>query len=295
LKRTDVRRHFARAGDHAKRSGCVPTTDPAMEWKGFDIEALQSRLAGRRMDWRLHFLPVVDSTNREAMKLAREGAAEGTVVFADSQTSGKGRLRRVWQSPPGCNLYVSFLLRPAIAPVDAARITLTAGVAVAEMISTFCCEGVGLKWPNDVLIRGRKVCGILTEMKTTGPDLDAVVVGIGLNVNIAAEDFDPAYRHTATSMREETGKTFRREVVAFQLCNHFEKWYQIFLREGFATVREQWLSHSGMTGRHMRILFQGEVQEGVVVGIDFDGALLLDDERGSVRRIIAGDASIMKG
>jgi len=266
-----------------------------MDGREFDAEALQSRLAGRRMDWRIHFLPVVDSTNRLALKLAREGAAEGTVVFADCQTRGRGRLQRVWQSPPGCNLYASLLLRPAIPPADAARITLTAGVAVAEMISIFCPEGVGLKWPNDVFIRGRKVCGILTEMKTTGSALDVVVVGIGLNVNVAVEDFDPVYRKTATSLREETGRSFPREDVAFLLCDYFEKWYQILLHEGFAPVRERWLARSGMTGSRVRVLFQGDVQEGVVVGIDLDGALLLDDELGVVRRIIAGDASIMKG
>jgi BirA family biotin operon repressor/biotin-[acetyl-CoA-carboxylase] ligase len=266
-----------------------------MDGRKFDAEAVQSRLAGRRIDWRIHFLPIVDSTNRLALKLAQEGAAEGTVVFADCQTRGRGRLQRVWQSPPGCNLYASLLLRPAIAPADAARITLTAGVAVAEMISIFCTKGVGLKWPNDVLIRGRKVCGILTEMKTTGRALDVVVVGIGLNVNIAAEAFDPAYRETATSLREETGRSFPREDVAYLLCDHFEKWYQIFLREGFAPVRERWLARSGMTGSRVRVLFQGEVQEGAVVGLDPDGALLLEDELGAVRRIIAGDASIMKG
>jgi BirA family transcriptional regulator, biotin operon repressor / biotin---[acetyl-CoA-carboxylase] ligase len=266
-----------------------------MDSREFDAEAVQSRLAGRRMDWRIHFLPIVDSTNRLALELAREGAAEGTVVFADCQTRGRGRLQRVWQSPPGCNLYTTLLLRPAIAPADAARVTLTAGVAVAEMISIFCPEGVGLKWPNDVLIRGRKVCGILTEMKMTGRALDVVVVGIGLNVNIAAEDFDPAYRETATSLREEAGRSFSREDVAVFLCDHFEKWYQVLLREGFAPVRERWLAHSGMTGSRIRILFQGEVQEGAVVGLDPYGALLLEDEHGAVRRIIAGDASIMKG
>ncbi|MBA4421748.1 MAG: biotin--[acetyl-CoA-carboxylase] ligase [Syntrophus sp. (in: bacteria)] len=269
--------------------------DLAMDSREFDAEALKSRLAGRRMGWRIHYLPVVDSTNRLALKLVREGAAEGTVVFADCQTSGRGRLQRVWQSPPGRNLYASFLLRPAIAPAEAARITLMAGVAVAEMISIFCPAGVGLKWPNDVCIQGRKVCGILTEMKTTGRALDGIVVGIGLNVNITGEDFDPVFRKTATSLREETGRIFPREEVAVLLCDSFEKWYRIFLGEGFAPVREKWLSRSGMTGRRVRVLFQGEAQEGVVVGIDDDGALLLEDELGAVRRIIAGDASIVKG
>jgi BirA family biotin operon repressor/biotin-[acetyl-CoA-carboxylase] ligase len=266
-----------------------------MDGRDFDAEALQSRLAGQWMNWRIHFLPVVDSTNRLTLKLAQEGAAEGTVVFADSQTKGRGRLQRVWQSPPDCNLYASLLLRPAIAPADAAGITLMAGVAVAEMISIFCPEGVGLKWPNDVFIRGRKVCGILTEMKTAGRALDAVVVGIGLNVNISAEDFDPAHRKEATSLREETGRSFSREDVAFLLCDSFEKWYRIFLREGFAPVRERWLARSGMTGSRVQVIFHGEVQEGVVVGIDLDGALMLANELGVVRRIIAGDASIVKG
>src|SRR5574340_730401 len=136
------------------------------------------------MEWRVRYFPVVDSTNRVALELAQEGAAEGTVVFADCQTRGKGRLQRIWHSPPGCNLYASLILRPAMDPAEAARITLTVGGAIAEMISGLGEEGVELKWPNDVLIRGRKVCGILTEMRTTGKVLDGLVVGIGLNVNI---------------------------------------------------------------------------------------------------------------
>jgi BirA family biotin operon repressor/biotin-[acetyl-CoA-carboxylase] ligase len=132
-------------------------------------------------------------------------------------------------------------------------------------------------------------------MKTTGTTLDAVVVGIGLNVNIAAEDFDSAYRHMATSLREEAGRSFRREVVAFHLCDYLGKWYQRLLCKGFEPIRERWLSLSVLTGRRIEVLFQGKVQEGVVVGIDVDGALLLDDGRGAVKRIIAGDASLMKG
>jgi BirA family biotin operon repressor/biotin-[acetyl-CoA-carboxylase] ligase len=261
----------------------------------FDAEALQARLAGRRIGRRLLFLPEVGSTNRLALQLAQEGAPEGTVVIADRQTEGRGRLQRVWQSPPGCNLYVSFLLRPAIAAVNAARITLMAGVAVAEMVSFFCPEGVGLKWPNDVRIRGKKVSGILTEMRMDGGAVEAVVVGVGVNVNMARADFDPEHRGAATSLREETGRLCVREDAAFLLCEKLGQWYQILLGEGFMPIRSRWLSLSEMGGSLIRVLFEGEVQEGVFTGIDGDGALLLTDALGSVRRITAGDASIMKG
>lgn len=261
---------------------------------GFDARALQSQLTINKIVWRIHYHPKVDSTNRLAMELARQGAPEGTVVIADGQTKGRGRLKRIWQSPPGLNLYLSCLLRPDLAPADASQITLTAGVAVAEAIARFCPEGVGLKWPNDVQIRGRKVCGILTEMRMDVDRLPVLVVGIGLNVNIRRADFDPAHRATATSLREETGRILSREEVAFELCSRFEKWYRLFLGTGFAPVRQAWLACSEMTGRQVRVLFNQEVQEGRVVGIDRDGALLLTDASGALKRITAGDASIVK-
>ncbi|MCX5821504.1 MAG: biotin--[acetyl-CoA-carboxylase] ligase [Deltaproteobacteria bacterium] len=265
-----------------------------MDRMQFDAKALQSRLAGRRIGSLLHYRETVDSTNRVALRLAREGAAEGTVILADRQTAGRGRLNRVWQSPPGCNLYLSVILRPAVAPPDASPITLLAGVAVAEAIESVCSAGVGIKWPNDVQIRGRKVCGILTEMRTAGGE-GAVIVGIGLNMNIRKGDFDPGHCDTATSLREETGRDHSREDMVVLLCERLDLWYEIFLHAGFAPVREGWLVRSEMAGKHVRILFRDEVQEGVVEGIDRDGALLIADRRGEVRRITAGDATIMKG
>lgn len=261
----------------------------------FDAKALQSRLTGRRIGGRLHCAETVDSTNRVAMELAQSGAPEGTVVIADRQTAGRGRLQRSWQSPPGCNLYLSIILRPAIPPHDAAQITLLAGVAVAETVASVCPEGVVIKWPNDLLIRGRKVCGILTESRTATGGIDSVIVGIGLNVNIARADFDPAHRETATSLREETGREHSREELLFLLCGRLESWYETFLKDGFAPVREEWLARSQMAGKRLRILFGDELREGVFAGIDRDGALLMADERGAVRRIVAGDATIMKG
>jgi BirA family biotin operon repressor/biotin-[acetyl-CoA-carboxylase] ligase len=165
---------------------------------------------------------------------------------------------------------------------------------VAEAIASICPAGVGIKWPNDVQIRGRKVCGILTEMATAGESC-AAIVGIGLNVNIRRVDFDPGHRDAATSLWEETDRDHSREDMALLLCERLERWYETFLHAGFAPVREEWLARSDMAGKRVRVLFRDEVQEGVVEGIDRDGALLLADGQGDVRRILAGDATIMKG
>jgi BirA family transcriptional regulator, biotin operon repressor / biotin---[acetyl-CoA-carboxylase] ligase len=258
-----------------------------------DANALRSKLTGKKIGHSLHYLDTVDSTNRFAVGIAREGAPEGTLVLADRQTAGMGRLQRVWQSPPGCNLYLSVILRPATAPQEISMIPLTAGVAVAEAMASICPAGVGIKWPNDVRIRGRKICGILAEMTTAGAS-HAVILGIGVNVNIRREDFDEGHRDIATSLLEETGRMHSREDVAFLLCERLERWYETTLQTGFASVRAEWIARSDMAGKRVRVLFRDEVQEGMMEGIDLDGALLLADGRGAVRRVTAGDATILK-
>lgn len=259
-----------------------------------DADALRSGLAGKRIGWPLHCFETVDSTNRVAMRLAREGAAEGTAVLADGQTDGKGRLRRGWQSPPGCNLYLSVILRPALAVPEISRITLLAGVAAAETIASACPQGgVGIKWPNDVRIRGRKACGILAETSPAGGS-QVVVLGIGMNVNIRRRDFDPGHRNSATSLLEETGKVQSREALACLLCGRLHQWYATFMGEGFPPVREAWMQRSDMTGKRVRVLFRNEVKEGTATGIDLDGALILAGPQGEILRIVAGDATILK-
>ena len=260
----------------------------------FDVDVLRSRMTGKKIGFPFHCLPEVDSTNRAAAKLAREGAPEGTMVLADRQIAGRGRLRRTWQSPPGCNLYLSVIFRPALAPPGLTQITLLAGVAVADAVAAVCPDGVAIKWPNDVLIRERKVCGILAEAVTDGGG-PSLIVGIGLNVNIRREDFDPGHRAFATSLREETGQDHSREGMIVLLCERLEEWYNTFRKEGFKPIREGWLARSAMAGRTVRVLFRDEVREGRMAGIDGDGALLLADGRGEIRRIVAGDATIVKG
>ena len=216
------------------------------------------------------------------------------MVLANRQTAGRGRLKRPWQSPPGCNIYASLLLRPPIDPPIAPVLGLMTGVAVAEAVRRYCTAGVGLKWPNDVRIGGRKVCGILAETLLKGKTLEAVVIGIGLNVNIERDAFDPEFRGLATSLGTETGKRLVREEVAVTLFAALDCWYKRFLNEGFSPVREAWLSLSELEGQKIRVLFQGEEREGRVAGIDQDGALLLCDDQGVLMRITAGDATMVK-
>ncbi|HOD34388.1 MAG TPA: biotin--[acetyl-CoA-carboxylase] ligase [Syntrophales bacterium] len=260
-----------------------------------DEQKLRERLAGRLVGQSVICLKTVGSTNEHAFGLANTGAPEGTVVLADEQRKGKGRLQRVWQSPPGLNIYTSVILRPPFKPSVAPRITLTVGVAVADLLSRRGLTGVTLKWPNDVLIGGRKACGILTEMKAAADRVDFVVVGIGLNVNMRMEDFGEEILDRATSLREETGRHVPREELAAQLYHRLEKWYKVLLEEGFDPVRERWLAFAGILGKKIRAGRGADEEPGEVVGVDDDGALLIRDERGLRRRVVTGDIIVERG
>jgi BirA family biotin operon repressor/biotin-[acetyl-CoA-carboxylase] ligase len=257
-------------------------------------ESLERMLAGRRFGSPLYVRGRVGSTNLEALRLASTGAPEGTVVVADEQTAGRGRLNRSWHSPPGCNLYLSLVLKPAVEPAATPQLTLLAGAAVAETVNRWCPGRVGLKWPNDVQVGDRKICGILTELRISGGGVSSVVVGIGINANIRREGLDPAFRDAATSLREETGSPVDRAALAAALLADLESLYDPWIRVGFEAVRPQWLRYSVLTGRRVRVSFQDEVEVGTAVGLDTDGALLLEVSRGVTRRVLAGDATILK-
>jgi len=260
----------------------------------FNEKNIKARLAGNLIGREVHFLEETGSTNDYAFKLAQNGATEGAVVIAERQTKGRGRLNRVWQSPPQRNLYTSVVLRPAVEPAVAPQITLVAGVAVAETLASYCPGRTAIKWPNDVLIGGRKVCGILTEMKASAHGVDFVVVGVGVNINIHREEFDELFREISTSVAEEVGRPVSRLDIIGRLYENFERLYMRFLREGFAGIRGLWLDRTDMVGKIIRVAFQDDIQEGKVAGIDRDGALLLENDGGETVRIIAGDASIIK-
>jgi BirA family biotin operon repressor/biotin-[acetyl-CoA-carboxylase] ligase len=251
-------------------------------------------LTSARFGHRLECFETIDSTNVHAARLAREGAPEGTLVLAERQTQGRGRLGRSWVSPARVNLYASFILRPRLAPADAPQLALAAAVAVARALSDLAPGRVAIKWPNDCLLDGRKVAGILTEMDAEVDRVRAVVLGIGVNLNATARAFPTELRTTATSVLLATGTRVDRPRFTAGLCATLEAVYDRVVRDGFAVVAPEWESYSCLTGRRVTVDCSGRRSEGTVRGIDPTGRLVLDGTTGE-ERIMAGDVSIVNG
>ncbi|MCK9230217.1 MAG: biotin--[acetyl-CoA-carboxylase] ligase [Syntrophales bacterium] len=257
------------------------------------IAALEKQCSGRLIGRKIHFRETVDSTNTLALKLAGEGAAEGELVLADHQLSGRGRIPgRAWQSPPGRNIYFSVILRPEFNPARAPSITIMAGVAVARVLAEYCPGAVRLKWPNDVQVQGRKVAGILTEMRVTGNRIDCIIIGIGINILMTREEFDESIRDGAISLREAATGQVIREEVALKMFRSLEDWYIRYRDDGFPPIRKEWLSFSGIMGKYVEVINRKTREAGTVIGIDEEGCLLLRDGGGGVNRIFAGDVLV---
>jgi len=241
---------------------------------------------------RVHYFTEVASTQDLARELARRGAGHGEVVVAERQTAGRGRLGRSWHSPARVNFYGTFILRPTIPLAQVATLSLVAGVAVAQALETVAPKIVALKWPNDVWLNGRKVAGLIAEAVTdSNHQLTAVLLGIGINLNLAADDLPPDLRDKATSVLIATGSPCDRTAFAEALFSNLEARYSETMVHGFDPIREAWMKYSALTGRRVTVVDGAHRIGGVVVGIDYEGALLLDDN-GVTNRILAGDVSI---
>jgi BirA family biotin operon repressor/biotin-[acetyl-CoA-carboxylase] ligase len=245
----------------------------------------------REIEWHAE----VDSTQRVARERARAGAPEGTVVVAERQTAGRGRLGRSWHSPAGVNLYCSVVLRPPLPPQAVPQVALVAGVAVAAALAEETGLRPAIKWPNDVLLGGRKVCGVLTEMDTALERVEHVILGIGVNLNARASAFPPELRAKATSCLLATGHRIDRAAFTARLLAALEARYGRFLSGGFASVRAEWESHSCLTGAQVRVVAPEGELAGRVLGLDADGALRLAQADGSVARVVAGEVTVRDG
>jgi BirA family transcriptional regulator, biotin operon repressor / biotin---[acetyl-CoA-carboxylase] ligase len=217
-------------------------------------------------------LVVTDSTNRVAMEMAEDGASHGTVVVADAQSAGRGRRGRRWVSPPGKNLYVSLLLRPPVPTVEAPRLSLVAGIALADAIEAMGVPA-SLKWPNDLYLGERKAAGILAEMASDPDGVRYVVIGVGVNVNMKEADFPRELSGRATSLRIRTGRTFHRVDVLARWLDAFGTRYLEFLEGGFPALHDGWDRRDFLRGS--RVLLRGGDTDawGVACGVDPQGAL----------------------
>lgn len=260
-------------------------------------QTLASHLRTRFVGRPLYFFPALDSTNTYAARLAREGAPEGTVVIADMQTGGKGRLGRTWVSPPHVNLYLSLILRPPVSIATAPSINLLAGVAVAETIASVCGLAPSIKWPNDVLVNGKKVCGILAEMQASARTLEAVILGIGVNINAPLSAFPEALRDKASSLLLVSGRQIERSLLTAALLTSLEKFYVLWLQQGFSAVRADWERYAAdWLGKTITVAAAEGTVTGVVLGLDADGALLVRTEaEATPRRLLAGDVTVVGG
>lgn len=254
---------------------------------------ISAGLVTRRMASSLVCLKETESTNAVAFKMAEEGAEEGTVVIADAQSAGKGRLGRIWLSPPGVNLYCSVVLRPAISPVAACQLTFLSVVAVARAIEKCTDLKPQIKWPNDILISGKKVAGLLNEMNAETEKVNFVVLGIGVNLNMRLAQLGETLRHPATSLMEEGGAEVDRVAFTRTLLQELDELYDRFLVEGEAPVRAEWLERSAVKGRQVRVNLGAREITGEVQGVDQFGGLLVKLYDGTVETVLSGDVTLI--
>jgi BirA family transcriptional regulator, biotin operon repressor / biotin---[acetyl-CoA-carboxylase] ligase len=254
---------------------------------------LTSGLITQRIGRQVQSIPATDSTNLRAFRSAEDGALEGTVVVADAQTDGKGRLGRRWESPAGVNLYCSIVLRPPIPPVKASQLTFLSAVAVARAIEDVTTLVPQIKWPNDILVHGKKVAGLLNEMSAETDGIHFVILGVGVNINMRAEQFPDDLRHPATSLFLEGGVVVSRVALARAFFMQLDALYDAYCTLGFGLVKDEWLSRSALQGRNVKVSSGTDAIEGTVAGIADDGALLLVCGDGSTERILSGDVSVL--
>ena len=231
------------------------------------------------------------STNDEAARLARAGARHGTIVIAQSQRAGRGRARqagepsRVWQSPPGLGLYLSAVVRPPLPLALVPPMTLAIGVGLCDAIRSTGADAT-LKWPNDVLVRGKKLAGVLVEAQSQGARLEAAIVGIGVNLGGALPE---EVADTAITLEEAAGRTIDRDVFVRALLDHVEHWIDRYIASGIPAVIEPWQAR--MT---RNLIARTAAVTGEVAGLDGDGALLLRDGAGTLHRVRSGDVEVMR-
>ena len=257
----------------------------------FGQHELESRMdtewAGHPVSW----YETLGSTNLQAKLDAENGAENGALIVADMQTAGRGRRGRTWNSPPGTNLYFTLILKPQIAPDQASMLTPLMGLAVAEGIRETCGLQTGIKWPNDVVIDGRKVCGILAEMSVEREFIHYVVVGVGINVGL--QSFPKQVADTAVCLQEKCGGKVSRAELLVNVLKAFERYYAVFRKTGdLSDLRQMYGNLLVSRDKEVRVLDPKGEYQGIARGINETGELLVEKEDGVVTAVYAGEVSV---
>ena len=247
------------------------------------------RLTTKDLGRRICSLDSVNSTNSHASRLAAEGEPEGTLVISEGQTAGRGRLGRKWVSPPGVNIYMSLILRPKISPADAPLITLAAAAALTASVKNNYNLDAAIKWPNDLLIKGKKAAGILTEMNAEPDRVRHIILGVGIDVNMPLSLFPEDIRDISTSLMLELGRKVDRAEVLCSFLQELEKFYGMLERGAREGILNAWRSMSCTLGRKVRVVGVGWEKTGLAKDIDASGSLILVSDGGKKETISSGD------
>ena len=259
---------------------------------GYNKAVIEAALQTEKMGRPLYFYPETDTTNDRVRELALEGLPEGTLAVAEMQTAGRGRMGRAWQAPKDSGIWMSLLLRPDIPPMQASVLTLLTGIAIAEAIEEVTDVEVGIKWPNDILLNGKKLVGILTEMDCDMEKIHSVTVGMGINVNTKA--FPEELQDIATSLYLETGRESDRAVIVGCVMKHFEALYEEFLTEGgvFAPFKERYRRKCLNIGKEVRVIGR-EIYLAMALDITPEGELIVKrKDNGAEEVVFSGEVSI---
>lgn len=271
----------------------------AQPHSGYRLAGIPDRLTAQELTWnlrtkrigkRIHAYAETDSTMDIAHRLAAAGEPDGSVVVAEAQGKGRGRMGRAWVSPKGKGIYLSVILRPELQIQATPQLTLAAAVAVAEAVAAETGLKPEIKWPNDLLIGGKKICGILTELNAELNRVNYVVAGIGLNVNTPGDKL-PAH---GTSLSEELGSKVDRISLARVLLAQLDRVYDLYLKEGITPLLDSWRRYADFLGRRVRVALDGRMVDGQAVDLDPAGALLVRTDTGLIESVSAGEVLIVR-
>ncbi len=249
-------------------------------------------LKTERLGQHIHYEDTVDSTQKMALRLSLDGVPEGTVVIAEEQTAGRGRMERRWHSPKFTGVWMSIILRPNLMPQKAPQLTLIAAVAVVQAIEELTDLHPQIKWPNDILINGKKMTGILTELQAESDRINSIIIGIGMNVNQEENSYPEELRSIATSLFIETGKKINRAELIRHVLANLEHLYDLYLEAGFYPIKILWESYAVSIGKMITArMLQGNIY-GKALGITDDGVLMIEDLAGEKHYIYSADIEL---